>query len=181
MSILNSYRRELSTNPNMKQKDICKNINISQSTISRYQKDLGVNSFHRLYTSRTRNNKVYIPNDPNTFISNLDQDKLDLAKELITHRKQLQTKRDQEEKIKEDKKQIRQLSKMINHTKNLNDLETLVSIQSNSMSTKPKVQTMRKYKHGAKSDSSKQASLADKDIVMGGDSQLEKIEQFLES
>ena len=163
---LESYRRELSANPKTKQKDICKNINISQSTISRYQKDLGVNSFHRSYSSRTgkrsdckAGNQVDIPKDPNAFIASLDQNKLNMAKDLIARREQLQVKRNEEEKIKEDNRQIRQLAKMINHTKDLDALKSLVWSGKSETSfayTKPKLRKKKEVISCGTSDAHKQ-------------------------
>src|SRR5207247_3142549 len=54
---LNTYMSELTLNPKMKQKDICKKIGVSQSTLSRYQKELGMNSFHKAYNNSTRSKK----------------------------------------------------------------------------------------------------------------------------
>ena len=84
---LNSYALQLTKNPKMKQKDICNKIGISQSSLHRYQKDLGMNSLHRSYNNNKRRTKAEQILDSETILETITPDDKDFIKKCLLERK----------------------------------------------------------------------------------------------
>ena len=123
LEMLNSYALELTKNPKMKQKDICNKIGVSQSTLSRHQKDLGMSSFHRSYNNNKRRSKAEQILDSEIIIDSITPDDKDLIKKCILERKANEDKKILKDDEKKEKLRIRNIRQFVMKTKDIDQFK----------------------------------------------------------
>ena len=123
LEMLNSYALELTKNHKMKQKDICKKIDISQSSLHRYQKDLGMSSFHRSYNNNKIRTKAEQPIDSETILETITPDDKDLIKKCILERKSNEDKKVLKDDEKKEKLRIRNIRQFVMKTKDIDQFK----------------------------------------------------------